>query len=298
MYSLRKDRVQGILVTGAGGPAGRGAIGYLSRRGFFVIGADTQKVKVEGVDIPVVVPPARIPGFCENMLDIVKRFSPSLMIPTLTEELFPIAWIKHAIEEYGCSVFVSHPDAIDITGDILRTVRFLSLHNIDVPKTVSGEVSKDIVLKELGLPVLSTPRRGRNRRDIRILKTREDLYREKRRDIVFQEFIPGDEYNVNIFVDRDDEITSCVVLKRGVQGQKVGAVERTERPDLSRLCMRIVRLLGCEGPVNIDIRLREGSIPVILEVNAKLGENISHAEEILDSLVSAWQKRMRARKNR
>lgn len=281
-----------ILITGIGGPAGKSAISYLQKSGFRIIGTDMMDVENPATTF-YKIPAAGDPSFSRSLLNIIKNESPSLLIPTVTEELPIVSRLKDIIEDYGCTVFISNYNAVKVANDKMLTAQFMSDHGIPAPKSLNGNTPQDHILKELGIPMLSKPRIGRGGRGVRLYHAPEEFYKETRGDLVYQEFIPGEEFDLNLFLDKKGKVLSGVVLKKiilknGIIGNAV-AVERVERDDIMRLGIKIANLLEMEGPLDMDIRLRKDRTPVLLEINARVGGNVLSAPEILDSLIKAWE---------
>ena len=171
----------------------------------------------------------------------------------------------------------------------------MSGHGIPVPVSFDDKTSREFIVRELGFPLLSKPRIGRG--GVTLYYNLEELFQDTRTGLIFQEFIPGEEFGVNLFIDPEEETITGVVLekillKEGITGNAI-AVERVEREDLVQLGAKAAHVLAMEGPVDMDIRLRWDGTPVLLEINARLGENVLSAEEVLVGLFVAWEKKER-----
>lgn len=281
-----------ILITGIGGPAGKSAVSYFKEKGFFIIGTDIREVDVK-VDAFFIVPLATDNSFASKLLGIIAQQKPALFIPTVSEELLIVSELKKEIDGYHCSVFISRPEAVAIANDKLRTAAFMEKNNISVPRTFDGTSPRELIIKELGLPLLAKPCVGRGGRGVTIYRTAEEVYHEKRQGILFQEFIPGEEFDVNLFIDKEGKVLASValkktVLKEGLVGNAL-EVERASKDDVIRLSKQAAEKLGMQGPLDFDIRLRDNGTPALLEINARLGGNALFAREVLDSLVSSWK---------
>jgi carbamoyl-phosphate synthase large subunit len=44
--------------------------------------------------------------------------------------------------------------------------------------------------------------------------------------------------------------------------------------------------IGLRGPADVDVRRRADGTPVVLEINARFGANLTHAPEVLDALLA------------
>ncbi len=283
-----------VLITGVGGPAGKSALAYFKGNGVSVIGTDVREVEVVP-DTFHLVPMAADPAFVPALLGIIKDERPSLFVPTVTEELSTVARLKDEIEGLGCLVYISPPEAVDIANDKLRTAGFMKSHGIPVPVTFDGSSPRDLVIRELGLPFLAKPNFSRGGRGVVVYRSSEEVYADKREGLVLQEFAPGDEYDVNLFMDMGGELKAAVVLrktlmKEGIVGNALG-VERVEKDDIIELCAKAAGLLGLVGPLDFDIRMKKDGTPALLEINARLGGNSLSAAEVLDSLMNSWKRR-------
>ncbi|MBI2411850.1 MAG: ATP-grasp domain-containing protein [Deltaproteobacteria bacterium] len=287
-----------VLVTGIGGPAGRSAARYFGGRGAFVIGTDVREVG-EKADEFLLLPLASSPEFPEALLDLIRETRPVLFVPTVTEELLAVARLKPDIESLGCAVFISSYKAVEIANDKFKTAVVMGEGGVPVPRTIDGSSPREAVIRELGLPLLSKPVFGRGGRGVKVYHTADEVMKEDRSGIIFQEFIPGEEFDINLFMDKGGKETAAVALKKtalkeGIVGNAAG-VERASKADAVDVARRASRLLALEGPLDFDIRFRKDGSPALLEINARLGGNSLSAVEVLDALSTAFEKGYRNR---
>ncbi len=280
-----------VLITGIGGPAGKSVVTYMNRMGFFTIGVDMRDVSVP-VGSFHRVPPVDHPSFWATLLRIIEMERPGLFVPTVQEELPLVARLRETIENRGCFVSISPAPAVSIAHDKMKTALFAADRNLAVPRSLDAKTSRDVVLHILGLPLLVKPCIGRGGRGVRLYRTATEVYGETRCDIVFQEFIPGEEFDVNLFMDHTGNALEGIVLKKtrlkeGIVGNAL-AVEKTERRPVLGLAIAAARALGLVGPIDMDIRLRSDETPVLLEINARIGGNVLSAPEILSRLIKVW----------
>jgi len=285
-----------VLVTGIGGPAGRSALAFFRDRGCEVVGTDVREVE-ETPHRFHTLPLVSDPVFTDELMALVERERPDLFVPTVTEELCLVAELAPEIRDLGVELFISGARAADVANDKLRTVRFFEGTTVAVPRTFTPSDPRAGVVEALGLPLLAKPVFTRGGRGVMVHSTAEEAEADSRDGIIFQEFVPGAEFDGNLFVEDDGEITATVVLEKtelkdGLTGN-AASVDRAERPDIEQFCARVVRELGLTGPLDIDVRLREDGTPVLLEINARLGGNVLSAPEILDALYKAWKKKRR-----
>lgn len=279
-----------VLITGIGGQAGQSVFNYFSNKGFPVIGTDIRYVEAD-VDSFYKLPSANDRSFPTALMEVIKKKKPFLLVPTVTEELHIISRLKKVIEAYGCIVFISPPDAIDIANDKLKTAVIMAGNGMSVPVSFDETTPKEIIVKTLSFPVISKPRTGMGSRGVTLYWNQEELFKETRTDLIYQEYIAGEEFDINMFISKDGEITANTVLKKttlrdGLIGNAI-EVEKVKREDIEQFGIRASNTLRLKGPINMDIRMKEDGTPVLLEINARIGRNVHSAPDVLDSLIIA-----------
>lgn len=276
------------FVTGVGGPAGRATAAFLREHRVPVAVADMRAI--EGEDRLVLLPPATAPEFRSALLSRLADSDARLLVPTVTEELPLVALEAATLRAAGCAVFISPPEATRIAHDKWLTAEALAQAGVSVPRSVSG-CSRAEILAALAFPILSKPRQGRGGRGIEIHESQSDL-KEPSPDRIYQEFLEGEEYDVNLFAEAGGEPAALVVLRKTkLKDGRVGnasAVERAAAPDVAELAAAASRALGLEGPIDIDVRRGADGRPRVLEVNARVGANVRAADEVLEALLKRW----------
>jgi carbamoylphosphate synthase large subunit len=284
--------IETVLVTGVGGPAGRAGATYFAERGYRVVGTDLRQVSSAAAEFRL-VPPARDRRFGPALVDLAVELRASLVVPTVSEELPVMARLRAILRERGVVTAISDAPGVDLADDKLRTALALEKAGVAAPATLAGTVPGPEAARRLGLPLLSKPRTGRGGRGVLVHRTQADLARVGTSDVVWQTFLPGDEFDVNLYLERDGRVAAAVVLRKtgrreGEVGNATG-VERVARPDLAELAAAAARALHLEGPLDVDLRVGLDGKPAVLEINARLGANVLTAREVLDALDDAWR---------
>ena len=286
-----------VLITGIGGPAGTAAATFFREQGWKITSTDIVQVTVAAPDFRF-VPRGGDPAFVAVLLALVHDLRPDLLVPTVSEELQAVARIRNDLRALGTAVWISDPLAVVTANDKLLTAWRLQALGCPAPLTFDGtSVENPLrVASLLGYPFLAKPRVGRGGRGVKLFATPEEAVTERRREIVYQEFVPGEEFDVNLFALPAGQTRTAVVLlktgmKEGVTGNATG-VRRVERPDVVEVALRAALKLRLEGPVDMDIRLDAAGRPKILDINARLGANVLSAREVLDTISSLTTKWM------
>lgn len=209
------------------------------------------------------------------------------MIPTVSEELPILAseWIKWS----DIPAVIGQQQAVSDADDKFLTYKRLSSHGVCVPRyLLPSQISspEEISLK-LGWPCLSKPRVGRGGREVVIrnvtdwpaISMLDDSY-------ILQEFIPGTDYAPNVYIGKKPVIVVLekTKLKEGIVGN-AAEVKRVNAPDVAEIAISAAKSMNLTGPMDIDIRRRNDHTPVVLEINARFGANITQAKEVLDAVL-------------
>jgi carbamoyl-phosphate synthase large subunit len=282
-----------VVVTGVGGPAGRAAATWFGARGTRVVGTDVREIAGPAHRLRR-VPPALDPSYPEALLALLAEEGAALLVPTVSEELPLVARLRREVRALGCGLAMGAAAGVEIAGDKLRTAEALAARGIAAPRTLPAATPRSTVAAALGLPVLAKPRFGRGGRGVSVLATAADVEAAAPAgEVVWQEFAPGDEFDVNLFLERSGAVTAAVVLRKtalrdGLTGNAAG-VARVDDGAVRDLAVTAARALELCGPLDVDVRLGRGGTPVVLEINARLGANALSAPEVLEALHAAWK---------
>jgi carbamoyl-phosphate synthase large subunit len=251
-----------------------------------VIGADSDDAASGAFEF-LRIPSAADPGYSRALLNVVREQSPDLLVPTELDELPAIARMKREILRCGTEICISEPWVIDIANDKYVTVSTLCAHGIAVPRSVlSAHVRNAVEAGEiLGYPFLAKPRFGHGGKGVAILTSETNAARENRENLVYQEFIGGLEYDVNLFSYPGGNVRSlAVLLRNGAIDGNAQRLRRVVQRDVAGVALVVAKRLRLEGPVDLKIRLGAGDVPRVLEIDACVGANVLSAPETLDEL--------------
>lgn len=310
-----------IIVTGAGGPAGRSLVAQLredeqrSGRTYLLVGADMVDVDVDGLTLSVRVPGADSPEFLPALSGLAEFVRAELLIPTVSEELpliavaspligadmsavSPMDSVGHAARSSTVSrrtaVVVADPPAVTLAADKLLTMWSLQDAGVAVPAfaPASEACSAADAVRMLGGPVVRKPRVSRGARGVQLLTdaASDDAWPRAHEDLL-QRYAPGPEYCVQVFRSPTSRRTTEVVvlrktgLTRGEWGNATGVHRDDAREDVAALAEAAVEALDLTGPADIDVRVDEDGHPVVLEVNARFGAQSAAAPEVLRAVL-------------
>lgn len=156
--------------------------------------------------------------FIPCLLELCKRRNIHLIVPTRDGELKIFAENKVRFEEINCKVMVAEAETIDICLDKFRFYQFCTSNNIPAPKTYLADSVSEVIGNSLFFPVFVKPREGYASQYTFKADNQEKLelflklHSEKR--FVVQEYVPLEEYTIDLFSDFEGNIISVIPRQR------------------------------------------------------------------------------------
>ena len=261
-----------VLVPGAAAPAGINTIKSLKMANFSgkVIGTDSDSLAAGAflADLFSVMPEAKEESlFVDKLFELVNTHGVTVLMPSSGFDIYHYSKYRKHLLEFGAYAVVSDRIALENCQDKMRTFQELS-PRFKVPFTTTESE------KIPSLPVIAKPRFGKGSRDVMMIKNESDLQfvTSRYHDMIFQQYLPGTEYTVDVLSDLDKEPLFAVPrirlqTKGGISTRgKIVCDHRIEED-----CMNFAKTLGIRGPSCIQMKETEDGEPQLVEVNARLG---------------------------
>ncbi len=265
-----------------------------------VCNSDDRTVAFRYADQAVIAPLIYDPNYIPFLLTYCKENKIDILISLFDIDLLVLAKHKEEFDEIGTKVIVSNENVIEICNDKWKTYLFLKEHGFHVPKTYCSLQRVILALDsgEIHYPVIIKPRFGcgsiamsvaedemallyyfrRNTRTISksYLKYESESVEEK---ILYQEFLPGQEYGVDIINDLDGNYCNSIIKKKiAMRAGETDIAEMVEEPAIREETERLGRMTGHIANMDCDVFLVDG-IPYILEMNARFGGGYPFSHE-------------------
>jgi carbamoylphosphate synthase large subunit len=288
-----------VLITGAGGLAGRALAVQLKSRDIPFLGADVRELPAGAGFTAVRLPPATDPEMVPVLRRLVAREGINLVIPTASAELTHLSAARAGFGR-DVRVIIGDPGPVALANDKLFTAWQLRSAGVPVPRFgVPGDFADaDDAMAALDGPVVAKPRVFRGSDSVIFFDgSRHVNWAGLPDGQILQEYIPGTEYLSMVFGTPAHNGTApfVIVAERTVaEGNPVtapGSVRRAEAGeamDVGNLAMAAVRSLGLTGPVELTVRRRDDGTPVVLDVNARFGASSESAPELLDAVLASF----------
>ena len=298
-----------ILITGAGAPGAYGIIRALRKSNIidFIMGID---IKNDVATSPILNrfekgPSSSEPEFIAKVIDISKRNNIDLILPLVTSELLSFSSNVDLFEERGIKVIVISENIMRVVNNKRLLLEELSTKGIRIPKyqvfTNAKEFKYAVSLFEEDQVICFKPTVGNGSRGFRIIDPKVDelrlmfdekpnqTYITKNRfleiiantnlpEMLLMDYLPGNEYSVDIYLDESMEI---IIPRRRVAMNSGISVENIieYNIDVIEYCKEIVSALKLSGVFGIQIKMGSDGKPYILEINPRLQGTVTASVE-------------------
>ncbi len=253
-----------IIRTAAGSIVSWGFIKELQKLGIEVIGVDSDHnsyalKKLAGY----VVPKANEADFLDVILDIIDIEEPDAIISGPEEELLVLAENR----EYFNEVMLLMPsyESLKICTDKLEMDKFLRQIDVPTPIIYVIELIKDYYMMK--------PRFGRGGKGIKKVSIEDILDKDLHLndDYIFQEYIEGEEYSIDILADQEGNTLNIVprLRMKVIDGKSVISKTVYDK-EIIDYCRIIVKKLKLFGPSCIQC-IKNNSGVYFIDINPRFG---------------------------
>lgn len=260
-----------VLVSGGGGAAAVSTIKSLRVGGFdgriISTDADPLSAGLYLADGFRVVPKAKDPEFYPAVKRLIEEERIGVIFPTSGFDIYEFARRKRELEAMGVVVAMSDLDAMTTCAN--KWEFYLKTHGaFPMPETSRDPASWH------RFPCFVKPVFGKGSRDSYRCDTREEIeyHTAHSRDMIVQEYLPGEEYTVDVLSDLSGVPRLAVPRARLETKDGISSKGRVFRDEeMERLCLEIGRHLNLKGPVCMQLKRDEGGRLKFLEINPRIG---------------------------
>jgi len=266
------DQALRVLVTGVGGPAAIAVMKSLrSDPSLTLIAADMDPWAAGLYLVPAaartLIPAGLAPGFAEALLQRCTAMAIDIVIPTVDDELRPLGAARARYAAAGVELLLPPDLALGLVLDKLALARCCE-DVVRVPRTESFAI---VDPASWTYPVIVKPRTGSGSRDISLVQSAQALTDMARSsDLIIQEYLPGQEYSIDVLADRGGHVVAAVPRVREKVDSGVSVAGRTVRDrELEQFGTAVVERTGLTYIANVQCRRDRAGRPALLEVNPR-----------------------------
>ena len=195
-------------------------------------------------EVNEVIPEADNNSFIDRLNEIVEKYGVNLLLPTSGFDIYPYSEFKEQLIKRGAFPVVSDMDSLVTCRDKMLTYERLK-SGFDLPFTTTDP-------SEIGsFPIMAKPRYGKGSRDIMLLDNNDDIkyVTSKMKDLIFQEYLPGTGYTIDVLSDLEKRALMAVPririqTKAGISTK--GRVLKNRK--IEDECKQIADFIGIRGP--------------------------------------------------
>jgi carbamoyl-phosphate synthase large subunit len=195
-----------------------------------------------------------------------KKENISIIVPTIDTELSILADAKEEFEQDGIFIAISSKKICDTFYLKDTTEKFFIEHNLDTPREI-----KDI--KNCDYPIFAKLNNSSCSIGATIVYTPEQAFElAQDKNYIFQEYIQGDEYTVDVFIDKKGNVISIVPrLRIEVRAGEVNKAKTIKDKDIIQAIKELCKKLnGAYGCITIQLFKTKNKI-IFIEINPRFG---------------------------
>jgi carbamoyl-phosphate synthase large subunit len=262
-----------ILITGAGGAAAISffrAVSHLDEVTIFMADMDPYSTGLYLVpaDRRALVPAGGAGDFCKQILALCKQNQIDAVVPTVDCELAPLASQRDIFKEAGIHLITSSESTLDKCYDKYQLMQALKGK---VPLVEYQLLDENFVPQTKRYPLVVKPRIGSGSRGVRLVNNCSEL-----KDIpidgsfLAQEYLPGKEYSVDVFINKNGKAIASVVRERIKVDSGIAVISKTVvDKEISAMAEEIALHIGIRYVANVQLKLDRCNRPRLLEINPR-----------------------------
>ncbi|WP_282140954.1 ATP-grasp domain-containing protein [Cytobacillus oceanisediminis] len=211
------------------------------------------------------------PNYIDVIIDACNQENISLVVPTIDTDLLLLAENKSFIEEKtNAKVLISDYKVVEICRDKINTQRYLEEIGFGIPKMYTEEEVRTGTLK---FPLFIKPKSGSSSINTFKVNNNSDLktYMDIVKDPIIQDYMEGEEFTVDVFLDFESKIISIVPrLRIATRSGEISKGKIIRDKEIIDNVTKLMKVLKPIGHITVQLMKTKKGIEYI-EVNPRFG---------------------------
>lgn len=218
-----------------------------------------------------ILPKVKEDNYIKKIIEICNSENISLIVPTIDTELLILAENKQQIEDStDAKVLISNSEVVKVCRDKYKTNDFLEKYGFGKPKLI---LKKDLDAYDIEFPLFIKPKSGSSSINTFRVNNKKELetYLNIVEEPIIQEFIEGDEFTVDVFLDFKSQVISVVPrLRIATRSGEISKGKIVKDREIIDDVIRLMEILKPIGHITVQLMKTDSGIKYI-EVNPRFG---------------------------
>lgn len=217
------------------------------------------------------LPKINEPNYVTSIIEACIKEKISLIVPTIDTDLLLLAEKKDFIEEKtNAKVLISDEKVIKICRDKINTQKFMEDNNFGIPKSYTDT---EVLNSDLKFPLFIKPKSGSSSINTIKVSNYDELitYKSIVEDPIIQDFMEGDEYTVDVFLDFECNVVTIVPrLRLATRSGEISKGKIIKDREIIDDVTKLMKMLKPIGHITVQLMKTNKGIKYI-EVNPRFG---------------------------
>ena len=222
--------------------------------------------------------------YIDQLLEICKLEKVDAILTIVDKETELLAENREKFEALGVELMSSPLKTAIICRDKYKMYEIMEAHKIPTIKTMNDLKSFDKAFKreEIKFPIFIKPCQGHGSLDTEIVHNylRLESLMKERDDFIIQEYIAGEDIDVDAYADLINHKIVSLYSKRKINlpAKDEALTPSFHDPKLLKLIEKIADILEFKGPLNFDF-IRKNNEYYLVEINPRFGAGYIHTHQ-------------------
>ena len=211
--------------------------------------------------------------YVAQLLTLCKNRNINLIIPVIDPEIYILSKHKETFKDHGITVLVSDESVLEVCYNKVKMDEFLELNNFNTVQTFK-DIESFLEAKRMNIvkyPVFIKPIYGSGSLDSLKVNNESELRTLFKEGMIIQEYLDGQEYGVDTFIDDKGTPVRLIVKKKiSMRSGETDKAITVLRDEIKNEVLRMAGILKPFGPLDCDVIETTKGV-YIIDLNPRFG---------------------------